>query len=172
MPMIIKVAIGIAAALAAVWVSLVAVLLMLRPRGGSLREAARLLPDTLRMLKGMATDGRVPLRARIWLWLLLVYLAIPFDLVPDFIPVIGYADDAIIALLVLRAVVRRAGPAAIRRHWSGTEDGLRVVARAAGMTIDSGRKGQRSPQARSAFGGRPRGGVRSPARRRPRCAAR
>ena len=54
------------------------------------------------------------------LWLLLGYLALPIDLVPDFIPVLGYADDAIVVALVLRSVVRRAGPDAIERHWPGT----------------------------------------------------
>ncbi|MFL5260789.1 MAG: YkvA family protein, partial [Anaeromyxobacteraceae bacterium] len=59
----------------------------------------------------------------------------PFDLIPDFIPVLGYADDAILAVLVLRSVVRRAGPAAIRRNWPGSEDGLAALARAAGLAL-------------------------------------
>jgi uncharacterized membrane protein YkvA (DUF1232 family) len=59
----------------------------------------------------------------------------PFDVIPDFIPVLGYADDAILAILVLRSVVRRAGPDAIRRHWPGTPDGLAAVARAAGVDL-------------------------------------
>ncbi len=67
------------------------------------------------------------------LWLLFTYLAIPVDLVPDFIPVIGYADDAIIVAWVLRSVVRRAGPEAVRRHLPGTEDGLAVLWRVAGL---------------------------------------
>ena len=66
--------------------------------------------------------------ARARLWLLLGYLAIPFDLVPDFVPVLGYADDAIIVSLVLRSVVRRAGAPVVRHHWPGTDDGLAAVA--------------------------------------------
>ena len=65
------------------------------------------------------------------LWLLFAYLALPFDLVPDFIPIIGYADDAILVAVVLRSVVRRAGPEAVRRHWPGTPDGLSALWRAA-----------------------------------------
>jgi uncharacterized membrane protein YkvA (DUF1232 family) len=62
-----------------------------------------------------------------------VYLAIPIDIIPDFIPVIGYADDAIIVSAVLRSVVRRAGAEAIRRHWPGTDDGLLALQRIAGL---------------------------------------
>ena len=60
-------------------------------------------------------------------------LATPIDLVPDFIPVIGYADDAIVVTAVLRSVVRRAGLAAIRAHWPGTDDGFAAVVRLTGL---------------------------------------
>lgn len=56
-------------------------------------------------------------------------LAVPIDPVPDFIPVIGYADDAVIAAVVLRATVRAAGVEALRRHWPGTPEGLDAVLR-------------------------------------------
>ncbi len=61
------------------------------------------------------------------------YLASPIDLIPDFIPVLGYADDAIIVCAVLRVIVRRARPEAVRRHWPGTEDGLAALWRVAGL---------------------------------------
>jgi uncharacterized membrane protein YkvA (DUF1232 family) len=61
----------------------------------------------------------------------LIYLAWPIDLVPDFIPVVGYADAAIIVALVLRSVVRRAGPDAIEQHWPGTPEGLALIDRLA-----------------------------------------
>jgi uncharacterized membrane protein YkvA (DUF1232 family) len=131
----VRILIGVGVAVLAAWLALVAVLLVARPRGASLGEALRLLPDTLRLLKRLATDPAVPRGARVRLWLLFAYLAIPFDLIPDFIPVLGYADDVIIALAVLRAVVRRAGPDAIRRHWPGTRDGLATLARAAGLDL-------------------------------------
>jgi uncharacterized membrane protein YkvA (DUF1232 family) len=62
-----------------------------------------------------------------------VYLAVPIDIIPDFIPVIGYADDAIMVAAVLRSVVRRAGSDAVRRHWPGTRDGLAALWRVAGL---------------------------------------
>ncbi len=55
---------------------------------------------------------------------LLGYLALPIDLVPDFLPVIGQLDDVVLALLVLRWVLRSAGEGAVRRHWTGTAAGL------------------------------------------------
>ena len=71
-------------------------LVIARPRGGLLREALRLLPDLLRLLPRLAADRRPPRGVRAGLALLLAYLAFPVDLVPAFIPVLGYADDAII----------------------------------------------------------------------------
>jgi len=70
------------------------------------------------------------------LWLLFVYLAMPFDLIPDFVPIVGYGDDAIIVCAVLRSVVRRAGAEAVRRHRPGSDDGLAARWRAAGLPRD------------------------------------
>jgi uncharacterized membrane protein YkvA (DUF1232 family) len=134
-----RILLGILVALATTWLALVAVLLLVRPSGSFLAEAVRLLPDTLRLLRRLATDGALPRGVRIRLWLLFAYLAVPFDLIPDFLPVIGYADDAILTVLVLRSVLRRAGPDAIRRHWSGTPDGLAALARAAALDLDASR---------------------------------
>jgi uncharacterized membrane protein YkvA (DUF1232 family) len=80
----------------------------------------RLLPELLRLIRRLATDPTLPRAARIRLWLLLAYLAIPIDLVPDFIPVVGYTDNAIHIALTLRSVIRRAGVPAPERHWPGT----------------------------------------------------
>lgn len=99
----------------------------------NLRDMLRLVPDLLRLLHRLASDPNLPRGVRIRLGVLLAYLAFPVDLVPDFIPVIGYADDALVVALALRSVVRRAGPEALERHWTGTPDGLRVIARLAGV---------------------------------------
>ncbi|MFZ5896398.1 MAG: YkvA family protein [Myxococcota bacterium] len=104
--------ISVAVALVLAWAILVFFLVLARPKGSLVNEAIRALPDTLRLLRRLATDANLPKGVRVRLGLLFVYLAIPFDLIPDFIPVIGYADDAIIACAVLRSVVRRAGPEA------------------------------------------------------------
>ena len=81
----------------------------------------------------LATDPTVPRGIRIRLGLLLAYLACPIDLIPDFIPVLGYADDAIIVTAVLRSVVRGAGIDAVRAQWPGTDDGFAAIARLTGL---------------------------------------
>ncbi len=124
---------SILAGLLLLWVALVAALWFARPAELRLRDALRLLPDLVRMLRRLAADPTLPRGVRIRLWLLLGYLALPFDLVPDFIPVLGYADDAIIVAVVLRSVTRRAGSDALDRHWPGTPDGLAAVRRLAGV---------------------------------------
>jgi uncharacterized membrane protein YkvA (DUF1232 family) len=115
---------AVAAGLAIAWLAMLVALVFVRPKGSQLGEAMRLLPDTLRLLRRLAADRTLPRGVRTRLWLLLAYLALPIDLIPDLVPVVGYADDAIIVVVVLRSVIRRAGPDAVRRHWPGTEDGL------------------------------------------------
>ncbi|HEY8701375.1 MAG TPA: DUF1232 domain-containing protein [Arthrobacter sp.] len=106
------------------------------PETVGMREALRLLPDLLTLLRRLIADRGLPRGIRIRLVLLLVYLASPLDLVPDFLPVIGYADDAIIAALVLRSVIRKAGDAPLEQHWPGTPAGLALVRRLAGVTAN------------------------------------
>ncbi|MGY1649808.1 YkvA family protein [Geodermatophilus sp. SYSU D01119] len=121
---------GVAAGLLLCWLALLAALWVARPDELRARELLRLLPDVLRLVRRLAADRGLPRGVRVRLWLLLGYLALPVDLVPDVIPVIGYADDAVAVALVLRSVVRRAGPDAVARHWPGTEAGLAALRRA------------------------------------------
>ena len=124
---------GIAVGAVLLWASLLVVLWRGRPDDGSLREALRVLPDVLRLTARLARDRDLPRGLRIRLWLLLAYLAMPVDLVPDVIPVIGYADDAVLVVWTLRAVARSAGREAVDRHWPGTPQGLETVVRLAGL---------------------------------------
>lgn len=104
-----------------------------RPAGATLGDAARLVPDLVGLVRRLAGDGSLPRSTRITLGLLVGYLVFPIDLVPDFLPVIGYADDAIVIALALRRVVRVAGVEAVERHWRGSDAGLAVVRRLAGL---------------------------------------
>lgn len=101
------------------------------PETVSMKDALRLLPDLLRLVRRLAADRTLAAGVRVRLVLLLAYLLLPIDLVPDFVPVIGYADDAVIVALVLRSVLKRAGPGALERHWPGSPAGLEIILRAA-----------------------------------------
>lgn len=141
-----EMALGVAAALVAVYAALLLVLWVhakSHPETVGLRDALRLLPDVLRVVRRLAADRTVSRGVRIRLFLLLGYLLMPFDPVPDFLPVVGYADDVIVLALVLRSVVRSAGPDALRRHWPGTEAGLAVVERLAGLPPRSAETAER-----------------------------
>jgi uncharacterized membrane protein YkvA (DUF1232 family) len=111
------------------WIPLMVMLWIGKPDDLGIRDSARLLPDLVRLIKRLATDPGMPRGVRVRLAVLLGYLAIPIDLIPDFIPVIGYADDAIIIALVLRSVTRTVGPAALDEHWPGTPEGLAALRR-------------------------------------------
>lgn len=102
------------------------------PEAVSVKEGLRLLPDLLVLLQRLAADRTLSRGIRLRLLLLGVYLASPIDLVPDFLPVIGYADDAILVALVLRSVIRRAGHVPLELHWPGTPAGLTLIRRLAG----------------------------------------
>jgi len=129
MGLIITIAVSAVAALVLLWLVLFLCLALLRPEGTSLRDAARTLPDVVRLVHRLARDRDLSRSIRARLAFLLVYLALPIDLIPDFIPLLGYADDAIITGIVLRSVIRRAGPDVVRRHWPGSDEGLAIVGR-------------------------------------------
>jgi uncharacterized membrane protein YkvA (DUF1232 family) len=82
-------------------------------------------------MKRLLADPRVPRRRKLLLVGLLGYLALPFDLVPDFIPIAGQLDDVIVVALVLRSFMRADGGALVREHWPGPEQTLGFVLRAA-----------------------------------------
>lgn len=130
--------------LALLWLALVMSLYLVgrrQPEPTRLRDALRLIPDVVRLLRRLAADPTLPRGVRIRLTLLLVYLALPIDLVPDFIPVVGYADDAVVVAIALRSVARRAGVEAIDRHWPGTPEGLQAVKQLAGLPVVPGAGG-------------------------------
>jgi uncharacterized membrane protein YkvA (DUF1232 family) len=126
--------IAVVGGLILLWVALVAVLWVAKPDDASITEALRLLPDVVRLVARLARAPEVPSRIRVALLLLLAYLASPIDIVPDFVPVLGYADDAVIVALTLRWVARSAGPHALERYWPGTAEGLDSVRRMARIT--------------------------------------
>jgi uncharacterized membrane protein YkvA (DUF1232 family) len=108
------------------------VVLLVLGRRGDARAVAGFVPDCLVLFKRILGDRRVSRWRKVLLALLVAYLAMPFDLVPDFIPVAGQLDDAILVLVVLRTVLRAAGPPLVREHWPGPGASLAVMLRLAG----------------------------------------
>jgi uncharacterized membrane protein YkvA (DUF1232 family) len=123
--------IAVVGGLILLWAVLVIVLWVTKPDDASITEALRLLPDVVRLVARLARAPEVPRRIRVALLLLLAYLASPIDIVPDFVPVLGYADDAVIVALTLRWVARNAGADALEHFWPGTAEGLASVRRMA-----------------------------------------
>jgi uncharacterized membrane protein YkvA (DUF1232 family) len=126
-PLVIAIAI-----LALGWAILV-VALIVSGRKGAAQEVAAFLPNLVLLFRGLATEPRVPRRAKAALVLGAIYLAMPIDLVPDFIPIAGQVDDAIVAAAVLRFVLDSTERSVLYEHWRGdprTLDRVLALARA------------------------------------------
>ncbi|MDX6408608.1 MAG: hypothetical protein QOE13_1679 [Gaiellaceae bacterium] len=111
---------------AGLWILLIAALIVLGRRRAAI-DVARFVPDCIVLFKRMLGDPRVPRRVKLVLALLIPYLAMPFDLVPDFIPIVGYLDDALLVALAVGYAMRCASQDVIRELWPGSERNLRIV---------------------------------------------
>lgn len=110
------------------------VVVIVAGRWQAMRGVAGFLPDCIVLLKRLLGDPRVHRRHKLLLGALIGYLALPIDLVPDFVPVAGHLDDAVAVALALRVVLRGSGTELLREHWPGPESSLAVVLRLAGAT--------------------------------------
>ncbi len=105
--------------------------LVIAGRRQDARALAGFIPDCIILFRRLLRDELVPRRRKLLLAALIAYLAMPFDLVPDFIPVAGQLDDAIIVALVVRSVLRAGGPDLLREHWPGPQASLNALTRLA-----------------------------------------
>ena len=103
---------------------------------------ARFVPDCLVLFRRLLADPRVPWLRKVALAASIAYLAMPFDLVPDFIPLAGQLDDALIVVLALRGILLGAGDYLVREHWPGPQQSLRVICElgGGGLASASGRR--------------------------------
>src|SRR5882672_8527984 len=111
--LLVAIGIGVVIWLAAI-LALVAV-----GRPSTARELATLIPNLVVLFRGLLRDARVPRGSKLWLWFAIAWLVSPIDLIPEFIPVLGPLDDAIVAALVLRHVLRRTDHTVLTEHWRG-----------------------------------------------------
>jgi uncharacterized membrane protein YkvA (DUF1232 family) len=112
---------------AVAWLALAAAVLIGHPSRSSVREAARFMPHTMRFVWDLARDRNVPGRARWRLYVAFFYDVQPINIIPDFVPIIGVADNLIITAWALRSALRLAGPETVLAHWRGTDQELQTL---------------------------------------------
>ncbi|MBA3622048.1 MAG: DUF1232 domain-containing protein [Euzebyales bacterium] len=101
--------------------------------GNPAMELLRVVQDVVLLLKDLTTDPRVPRAEKVAAGLAVAYLLSPVDLIPDFIPVLGQADDAVIAVLAFRRLLNAAGYDVVYELWRGGDEGLALVLTLAGV---------------------------------------
>jgi uncharacterized membrane protein YkvA (DUF1232 family) len=135
-----EVALIVAAVLVASYLVLVLALLG-SGRRSQARALAGFVPDCAVLFTRLARDRELPRSQRVLIVLLAAYLASPIDLVPDFVPGLGYLDDALLVALSLRWILRTSGREPIERHWPGPQSSLQLVLRVAGSSVRKPRQG-------------------------------
>jgi uncharacterized membrane protein YkvA (DUF1232 family) len=109
-----------------VWLLAILVLVVAGRRSAA-RELATLIPNLVVLFRGLLGDPRVPRSSKVWIWIAIVWFVSPIDLIPEFIPIAGPLDDAIVAALVLRHVLRRSGAEVVAEHWRGDPATLNLI---------------------------------------------
>src|SRR3954452_18369504 len=109
--------------------------LVVMGRRFDVRALAGFLTACLKLLRRLISDPRVARRHKIALAVAAGYLVLPFDVVPDFIPVVGYLDDALVVGLALRLVLGSAGPSVITELWDGSERVLAALLRMSKVSL-------------------------------------
>ena len=94
---------------------------------GRLKELWLFLPQLLKLLYALLRDPRVPPRNKAIVAIVAGYLLLPFDIIPDFIPLIGQADDLVLVAFALDQILNRVPEEIVREHWEGDDDVLEVV---------------------------------------------
>jgi uncharacterized membrane protein YkvA (DUF1232 family) len=117
---------------ATVWLCTVVALAVVGKRTPA-KELAMFLPNLLLLFRGLVRDPRCPRGSKALLVFAAAWIASPIDLIPEFIPVLGPLDDAVMAALVLRHVLKKAGPEVVREHWRGDPATIERLLQASGL---------------------------------------
>ena len=115
-----------ASAVLALYASFIAAL-VLAGRRHDARAVAGFVPDCVVLFRRLLAGERLPRGSKLLLAASIGYLALPFDLIPDFIPVVGHLDDVIVVALVFRSVLRAGGPKLVHEHWPGPPASLNAI---------------------------------------------
>jgi uncharacterized membrane protein YkvA (DUF1232 family) len=113
---------------------------VITPQGASLQskrliaDAALLLPNLVKLVGRLLRDPRVPRRSKITLGMAAAYVVSPIDLIPEVIPVIGWADDVLLVMFAIDSLIDRAGPELVDEHWDGPGDLLSLVRDVVGVS--------------------------------------
>ena len=125
---------GLVVGLLILWIALLAMFFVLRPKDVPSRELLAVVPDVLRLLRSLVRDRSVPTDVRIVVIGLVAWILSPIDLIPEFIPVLGPLDDVVVAVVAMRYVRRRVGIVDLAERWQGTPDGFTLLTRVIGAT--------------------------------------
>jgi uncharacterized membrane protein YkvA (DUF1232 family) len=105
--------------------------LVIAGRGADARALVRLVPDCVVLFKRLLTDPRVDWWRKVLLVGVIAYVASPIDIVPDFVPIAGQLDDAILVVIAIRVLLRGSGPRLLSEHWPGPARSLEFIRRLA-----------------------------------------
>ena len=113
---------------------------VLPPEGASVQtrrlmtDAALMVPNIVKLIGRLILDPRVPRRSKVTLGMAAAYVLSPIDLIPDVIPVIGWADDVLILMFAVDALIERAGSEIVEEHWDGPGDLLGLIREVVGLS--------------------------------------
>lgn len=124
--------IGLLIGLVVLWLALLVLFFLLRPKDVPLRELLDVIPEVLRLLRSLIRDGSVPTEVRVVVIGLVAWIISPIDLIPEFIKVLAPLDDVVVAVVAMRFVRRRVGIADLESRWQGTADGFCLLTRIIG----------------------------------------
>ena len=98
-------------------------------KAGEFTEYLLTLPDFFILLCRLAVDKRVGGKQKLLVGGIIAYVISPIDIIPDFIPFIGYVDDLVLVVYGLNMVLNEVDKQVLIDNWSGEEDIIKLLQR-------------------------------------------